>query len=530
MTAAAEHLLPTFECATCDHIFLRPETAQKPVSARVKELLKSNVPPLHEERLELAGIAAQSSRAVADLEQRIVQAQQMLDALVRERDIAAEHLKNAKTLLHPIRTLSDDILREIFVHCGKEWDDFYLAHPLHDSIKTTLPPWTISQVSRQWRCVAISTSRLWSSISLDFPSYTANHAVSLSFKLGLCLQRAPKCDLALRIHSTTDLSGHPIFPMLLMSMSRWKRLRIDVPCETLHSLSAYAGFLVSLTTLIIKDTPGATEHLSPISTFHLASSLKTLDVDPRVLVHLHLTWKQLTHLSSWGAHSRRSLEILKKVQGVDASIKHLSFKFSNSKIPPFPLNESDPPVLLPNVVYIAAGETASASTSIARLFMNINTPNLDQIFLDYDHSGPVEFPAIPLDNRITYLTLYCNLAAQTRTTKRLIDFISAGQSLDTLVLHARGIGKALISKLARESNRKNILPCLTILDLRQSTYDGVAHSLIVNMIASRRKRQKEDESLLWQLHLDSPLVLDDPQVAAQWKNLCEEGLDVEYGS
>ncbi|KAK0243700.1 hypothetical protein EDD85DRAFT_805102 [Armillaria nabsnona] len=120
-------------------------------------------------------------------------------------------LKNAM-LLHLIRTLSDDILQEIFVHCGKEWDDF----------KTTLPPWTISQVSRRWRCVAVSTSCLWSSISLDIPSYPANHTVSLSFKLGLCLQRAPKCNLALRIDSKTDLSGHPIFPMLLMSMSLWK--------------------------------------------------------------------------------------------------------------------------------------------------------------------------------------------------------------------------------------------------------------------------------------------------------------------
>lgn len=69
-----------------------------------------------------------------------------------------------------------------------------------------------------------------------------------------------------------------------------------------------------------------------------------------------------------------------------------------------------------------------------------------------------------------------------------------------------------------------------MLDLRESTYDEVAHSLIVNMIASRRKRQKKDESLLWQLHLDSPLVLDDPQVAAQWEKLCEEGLEVKYGS
>ncbi|PBK63063.1 hypothetical protein ARMSODRAFT_963606 [Armillaria solidipes] len=529
MAAAVEHLLPTLECATCGHVFLRPKTAQMPLSARVKELLKSNVPPLHEDRLELVEIVAQSSRAVVDLEQRITEAQEMLDGLIRERAVSAEHLKNAKALLHPIRTLPDDILREIFVHCGKEWDDFYLNHTPHDSNKTTLPPWTISQVSRQWRYVAVSTSRLWSSISLDIPSYPANHAVSLSFKLGLCLQRAPKCDLDLRIYSKTDLSGHPIFPMLLMSMSRWKRLRIDVPRETLHSLSAYAGFMVSLSALIIKDTPGGTEHLSPINTFHLASSLKTLDVDPQVAVHLQLPWKQLNHLRSWGAHSRRSLEILEKVQGADASIKNLSFMFHEDKIPPFPLRESDAPVLLPNVDFIGAGEKASASSSVARFFKYIKTPSLNRLFLHYVHDGSVEFPAIPPDIRITDLTIYCNLAAQARTTKRLIDFLSAAQSLGTLALRTKDIGKVLISKLARESDRQNILPCLTGLDLRKATYT-VDHALIVDMIASRRKQQKDDEPLLEEVQLDSPLVLDDPQVAAQWKKLCEEGLEVEYGS
>ncbi|KAK0457487.1 uncharacterized protein EV420DRAFT_1236415, partial [Desarmillaria tabescens] len=111
-----------------------------------------------------------SSRLVEDLEQKIVLAREMLDGLVRKRDVFAEHLKNAKALLHPIRSLSDDILREIFAYCGKDWDDFYATYTPHDSLNTTLPPWTISQVSRKWRHVAVSTSRLWSSISPDFPS------------------------------------------------------------------------------------------------------------------------------------------------------------------------------------------------------------------------------------------------------------------------------------------------------------------------------------------------------------------------
>ncbi|KAK0487914.1 hypothetical protein IW261DRAFT_1603888 [Armillaria novae-zelandiae] len=125
--------------------------SRKPLSSRIKELLKSNVPPSPKERLELAEVVAQCSRAMVDLEQRITQVQEMLDGLSRERDLCAEHLKNAKALLHPIHTLPHDILREIFVYCGKEWDDFCLTSTLHDSNKTALPLWTISQVSRQWR-------------------------------------------------------------------------------------------------------------------------------------------------------------------------------------------------------------------------------------------------------------------------------------------------------------------------------------------------------------------------------------------
>lgn len=156
-------------------------------------------------------------------------------------------------------------------------------------------------------------------------------------------------------------------------------------------------------------------------------------------------------------------------------------------------------------------------------------PSLDQLYLNYAHDEPVEFPAIPPGIRIVYLTIYCNLAAQARTTKRLIDFLSAAESLCTLGLHAKYIGKVLISKLARERDRQSILPCLTRLDLRQSAYT-VNHALFVGMIASRRKRQKDDESLLKEVQLDSPLLLNDPEVAARWKQLCKEGLDVKYGS
>ncbi|KAG7445492.1 uncharacterized protein BT62DRAFT_830734, partial [Guyanagaster necrorhizus] len=120
-----------------------------------------NAPPSPEERLELAEIAAQSSRAVADLERRIAQAQGMPDSLVCELGVATEQLRSSKMLLHPIRTLSDDVLYEIFICCSPTC----LMIPLR-----TLPPWTISQVSQQWRLVAVSASCLWSSISLYFPS------------------------------------------------------------------------------------------------------------------------------------------------------------------------------------------------------------------------------------------------------------------------------------------------------------------------------------------------------------------------
>ncbi|PBK84183.1 hypothetical protein ARMGADRAFT_612965 [Armillaria gallica] len=155
-----------------------------------------------------------------------------------------------------------------------------------------------------------------------------------------------KSDLTIRIDSDVDISNHPIFPMLLMSMSKWKQLRIQVPHETLYSLSLYVRFLVSLSTLIIDDTPRGTDNLSrPIDTFHLASSLKRVEANLRVTTHLQLPWKQLTHLSSWGTYNGQSLEILKRVQGVDASIKNLSFVFHNSKIPPISFDGSGPVLL-----------------------------------------------------------------------------------------------------------------------------------------------------------------------------------------
>ncbi|PBK65271.1 hypothetical protein ARMSODRAFT_891980, partial [Armillaria solidipes] len=119
------------------------------------ELLKSNNPPLQAERVQLEGVIGEGHGFLAGLQERIAQTRAALEALLAEERRVERTIESCKTIVRPIRRIPEDIVREIFLTC------FGIEGEGKDSLDRNFAPLILSQVCRDWRSIALSTSRLW---------------------------------------------------------------------------------------------------------------------------------------------------------------------------------------------------------------------------------------------------------------------------------------------------------------------------------------------------------------------------------
>ncbi|PBK63073.1 hypothetical protein ARMSODRAFT_1024367 [Armillaria solidipes] len=517
----------TSACPTCGSISLRSEAVREPPSAALLKLLQSNNLPSDVERGELIATASAWTSQISDIDQDIAQVQETLKALILKRNGVIQNLNSVKSALHPIRSISDSILREIFMLCVKGWDDFVAATTMttHDSLDSRHPPWTLSQVSHQWRRVALSTPQLWSSISLNFSTHKSYRDLSWSFKFGIHLQRAGHSRLVLSISSYNDIAKHHIMPMLLTSTSQWGRLRVKMPFASFSPLSFSAKYLNSLIQLIIDD-PVLDDHPCTIDTFRIAPSIVDFKTSPRVARYLDLPWKNLVNFQCEGLHSDRSLQLLGKFE----SAERLSLQFGSCRVGCGRLREE---VVLPRVSFLrlCAGDDY-AKTTIADFFSKAKLPFLTTLILVYNHLGKLEFPVIDVAScsRLQTLDIKCKRSHHAENPKRIAAFLSTTPNISSLTICANGLNKVVISKLIRQEG-EDAMPYLQVLDLRGSEIT-VRHELIVDMVLSRCKELDAPGSmcvLLEKLCLDEPLVLKDLRAASRWEEAAEHGLHVCYG-
>ncbi|KAF9029367.1 hypothetical protein BDZ89DRAFT_950595, partial [Hymenopellis radicata] len=122
-------------------------------------------PPLDVELADFRLVAENAPEILQDLDEKIVLAKEMLDNLVRARSQAESHLADAKSLIHPMRSLPYEVVAEIFSHCVPTWT---MNNASTHSLDPRLAPWTLTRVCFRWRHIALSLPNLWTYIGLDF--------------------------------------------------------------------------------------------------------------------------------------------------------------------------------------------------------------------------------------------------------------------------------------------------------------------------------------------------------------------------
>ncbi|KAF9006862.1 hypothetical protein BDZ89DRAFT_930848, partial [Hymenopellis radicata] len=119
--------------------------------------LRQNHPPLDVELSDFRKVTEDTRSALQDLDSKIVQAQELLENLLSARQQAQSRLEDAKSILHPMRSIPNELLAEIFRHCIRE--TYRFCRP--DALDPRGAPWLFSEVCRRWRGLVLNTPQLW---------------------------------------------------------------------------------------------------------------------------------------------------------------------------------------------------------------------------------------------------------------------------------------------------------------------------------------------------------------------------------
>ncbi|KAK0222253.1 hypothetical protein IW262DRAFT_1316069 [Armillaria fumosa] len=509
-------------CNSCGATSPRYNEVQPPWSPRIQHLLSVNEPPLEGEQATLRATVSRGSQVLSDLDAQITEVRLILDALLRDRVQAAANIREAKLILHPIRRLPEDILRDIFSSCVSPQENYLYKHDTRivPCLDSGNPRWTLSQTCRRWRYVALETPSLWSCIDLDFDSFTQVQNMRVAFKLGLNVERSGSRNLMVRIRSKSDITNHPALAILLTCVGRWKNVDIKMPADSFQGLSVCRGLFHSLQYLRLRF------HADPFSpdsgivdAFEFAPNLSFLSSGPNFSLQ-QIPWSQITVYST-RAMDEHCVNALKRM----TNLRSLRVFCGRAPVPPVNLAK------LEILTLVDRYKLDSPLPHVLQCFNALSTPALKRLVLVYTKFLRWSFPsANPC--HITTLEVVDCIDIHLDNVPAFIEFLSAMPALNHLILRLIGLTVDLLSALVLRGNDKVIAPFLSILDLRHSRWvDGIrGRQYLISMIESRRPTRGLVESpgeswdYLTELRISRPIHKDDERLAQRWQVLCDDGL------
>lgn len=500
-------------CSNCDVDQSLIDGLSSLENSRVTELLQNNYLPLDTEMREFRAIANDFSSLTQNLSEKLARCEALTKRLLEAQRLAEAQLKVAKVLIAPTRAIPNEILAEIFLFALPSSDAELRDSP--DSCSPKALQWSISQVCRRWRDVAICLPRLWAYIKLDFAEHTLGGRfvtpLECAHKVDLLVERSGRLPLSVYMNEI-NLPGRalksgplskPLFGILQASMPRWKRLILALSSSTLQSLSGC--MFPSLEALSLQDSirnecnPGAQNPFTAKSAPHL----RYLDIydDPSEINSIILPWAQITEIKRLLIRRPTDaiyLTQIPNVQRITISISGpLPPEVAHTFIPSFSLATRR--TRLSHLKSLTLTEITAGS--IMALACRLRIPVLEELHLFFAHFVPeCRFPSFSdgFPSSLKRVGVACNLDGSKGTTKALMDFYSTlPDSVEELVLESPTLKKQFFVGLNSKKTTLARLPNLKLLDLRRcgDKGDSGASRLpsMYRMLKSRRRGSKSGE-------------------------------------
>ncbi|KAJ7476067.1 hypothetical protein FB451DRAFT_1366654 [Mycena latifolia] len=188
-----------------------------------------------------AQAAEESGLALDKFDADIESARSVLKSLLTERDQTHQTLEAHRALLSPIRRIPPEVLGEIFIHCLPK--DTYIGASVAEC------PLLLTQISSNWRSVALAMPALWTSIAvnLNVKSCLPNPRLVETW-----IARSGSCPLSFHIAESIQkdyydagmITSASILELYAPHYDRWQHIRLEyqdwridtgfasLPCET----------------------------------------------------------------------------------------------------------------------------------------------------------------------------------------------------------------------------------------------------------------------------------------------------------
>jgi hypothetical protein len=270
-------------------------TVSSRLSTVVARFLSNNYPIPSKTREEIAASLEPNAWLLEKVDEAVIQLSDLLESLKTTREALADRVQRSQFVLHPLRTLPDECLSNIFLRSIahlEDQDDELVGNALPQIL--TNNPWALTRVSRHWRDVAINTPKLWSNIVLfitDAAGKTRWEPSKLS-AFNLMLTRSATHPLNVIIISVYRFSmNHPLLQGVMAHSQRWRRLHIGIPITAFTFLQQIYHTLPLLEHLFITysviDRATLSHDVERIArewdNFNLAKNLCSIGTHPKTI-------------------------------------------------------------------------------------------------------------------------------------------------------------------------------------------------------------------------------------------------------
>jgi hypothetical protein len=295
-----------FICKACS----APLTSRASVpSSPTPHLHRTTQAPDALEAISLRTTLRHANSNLDELDDDIAHAQVVLDELRRKCAASRKFTTEHGAFFAPIRRLPPEILIHIFLHCIPD----YRISSFHPGYA----PLLVGQVCIGWRQIILSTQKLWSSITIDYPRRSNQLA-------RLWSSRAISVPLTIRLDSDNLTSREteqmrPVLAELVQSCDRWKHLDLRLHHSLMLCLDPIKHCLPWLESLRLVKPGSSGSWNSEFNIFEHASRLRNLSLGPGVShSNVKIPWHHLTELN---AHVRTITGCLETLQLVPNLVK-----------------------------------------------------------------------------------------------------------------------------------------------------------------------------------------------------------------
>lgn len=170
------------------------DTSSSPFSS----VLGTNHVPSPAELDQLKDLLVEPQHELKCLQSEISRLQSLLDDLLRKKDEVETYIKGHRILMSPIRRIPSETLGEIFIHCLPSDSYPFAVRDLKQA------PLLMTTICRHWRCVAIDTPMLWSSLHIHLPPHLSEEMASRrTAGVNLWLERSATLPISISFHGSS---------------------------------------------------------------------------------------------------------------------------------------------------------------------------------------------------------------------------------------------------------------------------------------------------------------------------------------